>query len=189
MKKKGEPDVSDLQLRAGDKAHDFSFQNPWSGSRRNFYETAKNTPAILLFLRYQGCPVCQMEMALFKREAGLLTRKQTKVFVFLQSTPAAVASASKQADWPFFVVCDPQGLIFHMYRVNSGGIIRYLHPAGGIAAIKAIRQGFKHGKFEGRETQLPAAFVVNPMKTITFAYYGRHIGDLPSPSTLSTSIY
>ena len=57
-----------------------------------------------------------------------------------------------------------------------------------IAAIKAVSQGFSHGKFEGKETQLPAAFVVNSMKIITYAYYGKHISDLPSPATLAANI-
>jgi len=43
-----------------------------------------------------------MEMAHLKREIGLFTQKETKVFVFLQSSPETVASAANEADWPFF---------------------------------------------------------------------------------------
>lgn len=179
--------MSHQRLQVKDKAHDFFFQTPWS-SRQEFYETRGNNPAILVFLRYQGCPVCQMEMAQLKREIGLLTQKKTKVFVFLQSSPETVASATNEADWPFIIVCDPQGAIFQKYAVESGGILKYLHPAGLIAAVKAVSQGFRHGKFEGKETQLPAAFAVNSTKIITYAYYGKHISDLPSPATLAANI-
>jgi peroxiredoxin len=179
--------MSHPKLKIGDKAHDFYFQTPWS-PRQNFYEAVRNKPAVLVFLRYQGCPVCQMEMAHLKREIGLFTQKETKIFVFLQSSSATVASAANEGDWPFIIVCDPQGTIFRKYAVESGGILKYLHPAGISAAIKAIRQGFRHGKFEGKETQLPAAFVVNSMKVITYAYYGRHISDLPPPATLAANI-
>jgi len=179
--------MSHQRVQVGDKAHDFDFQTPWS-PRQKFHETMGNNPAILVFLRYQGCPVCQMEMAQLKREIGLFTQKETKVFVFLQSSPETVATAANEADWPFFIVCDPQGAIFQEYAVEPGGIFKYLHPAGVIAAIKAVSQGFRHGKFEGKETQLPAAFAVNPMKIITYAYYGKHISDLPSPATLAANI-
>ena len=101
LEKEGAIDMSHLRLQIGDKAHDFDFQTPWS-PRQNFYETVGNNPAILVFLRYQGCPVCQMEMAHLKREIGLFTQKETKVFVFLQSSPETVASAANEADWPFF---------------------------------------------------------------------------------------
>jgi peroxiredoxin len=175
------------RLQSGDKAHDFYFQTAWT-PRQKFYETIGDHPAILVFLRYQGCPVCQMEMAELKREIGLFAQKETKVFVFLQSATETVASATNEADWPFFIVCDPQGAIFQKYAVESGGVLKYLHPAGVISAIKAVRKGFRHGKFEGKETQLPAAFVVNSMKIISYAYYGKHISDLPSPATLAAHI-
>jgi hypothetical protein len=32
------------------------------------------------------------------------------------------------------------------------------------------------------------AFAVNSMKIITYAYYGKHISDLPSPATLAANI-
>ena len=56
----------------------------------------------------------------------------------------------------------------------------YLHPAGLIKAIKAISRGFRHGKFEGKETQLPAAFTMTADKIIKYAHYGENIGDIPS---------
>jgi peroxiredoxin len=187
MKKEGATDMSYQRLWVGDKAHDFYFQTPWL-PRQGFYETIGDNPAILVFLRYQGCPVCQMEMAHLKRDIGLFTQRQAKVFVFLQSSPETVASATNEADWPFSVVCDPQAAIFQQYAVEPGGILKYLHPAGMIAAMKAVSQGFGHGKFEGKETQLPAAFAVNSMKIITYAYYGKHISDLPSPATLAANV-
>lgn len=179
--------MSNFQLQVGDKAHDFDFETPWS-PRQNFYETLRNKPAILVFLRYHGCPVCQMEMANLKEEFELFAKKDTKVFVFLQSSTEIVSSATNEEDWPFLIVCDPQGAIFQKYAVESGGIFKYLHPAGMIGAIKAIGQGFKHGKFEGKETQLPAAFSVNAMKVINYAYYGKHVSDVPSPATLAANI-
>jgi peroxiredoxin len=179
--------MSSLQLQSGDKAHDFTFDTPWT-SRQNFFETLNNKPAVLVFLRYLGCPVCQMEMAHLKREIGLFTQKGTKVFVFLQSSPATVAAVTKENDWPFVIVCDPHGNIFRKYAVEAGGLLRYLNPAGLVAAIKATGQGFRHGKFEGQETQVPAAFTVNSMNIITYAYYGKHINDLPTPAILAANI-
>lgn len=175
------------KLQVGDKAPDFDFQTPWL-SQQNFYETMGNNPAVLVFLRYQGCPVCQMEMAHLKREIGLFTQKKGKVFVCLQSSPETVVSAANEEDWPFPIVCDSQGAIFKTYAVNPGGILTYLHPAGLMAAVKSMGQGFRHGKFEGKETQLPAAFVLNSMKVIKYAYYGKHISDIPTPATLAANI-
>ena len=51
-----------LHLSPGSKAPDFRFNTPWEGSA-NFYETIGTDSVVLIFQRYIGCPVCQMEMA------------------------------------------------------------------------------------------------------------------------------
>lgn len=175
------------RLQAGDRVPDFDFRTPWA-PRQNFYDNIGNDPAVLVFLRYRGCPVCQMEMARLKREIDLFAQRGARVLVFLQSSPESVASSSNMEAWPFMIVCDPNGSIFRKFHVAPGGVLKYLHPAGAIAAIQSIVRGFRHGRFEGQETQLPAAFVVNPMKIITYAYYGKHIGDVRAPATLSKEL-
>lgn len=174
-------------LKVGDKAPNFQFDTPWASSQ-DFYKTIKRQNAILVFLRYHGCPICQMEMANLKRDIELFKQKKTRVFVFLQSSTATLIPLLKKDDWPFDIVCDPKGIIFQLYAVEPGGIMKYLHPAGLIAAIKAIGQGFGHKKFEGKETQLPAAFIIKSNKTIKYAYYGKNISDVPKPSTLAENV-
>jgi peroxiredoxin len=95
-------------------------QLPSQSEEKVFAEAVSlgNNPLMLVFLRYQGClVVCPMEMAELKREIGLFTQKKIKVFVFLQSSTETFASATNEADWPFFIVCDPQGDVFQMYAV------------------------------------------------------------------------
>lgn len=167
------------KLAAGEKAPDFKFATGWD-DEVNFYEAAGEHPAVLIFLRYYGCPVCRMEMAKMKQEIDLVRKKGGRVFVALQSTAETIASLIKRDDFPFTIICDPRGKIFQRYGVETGGLIRYLHPAGLIAAIKAIGRGFRHGKFEGKETQLPAAFAIAADKIVKYAYYGENISDIPS---------
>lgn len=172
------------RLNIGDKAPNFQFDTPWRSSQ-NFYETIPHQDAVLLFLRYHGCPVCQMEMANFKREIALFNQREARVFVFLQSAIATLSPLLKEDDWPFDIVCDPEGKIFQRYGVEPGGFLKYLYPAGLIAAIRATSRGFLHKKFEGRETQLPAAFIITSDKTVKHAYYGKNIGDVPKPASLA----
>ena len=175
------------KLKVGDKAPDFLFKTPWEGER-SFYEAVGGKPAVLVFLRYLGCPICQIDMANLKREIDLIEQKGAVLFVIIQSSPETVASATKQEDWPFTIICDPKGDLFKLYHVEPGSILRYMHPAGLILAIKATLQGYKHGKFEGKETQLPAVFIVAPDKTIKFTHYGEHLSDVPSTATMAANI-
>ena len=175
------------KLAIGDKAPDFKLATPWD-KEITLYEDAGNHPVILIFLRYYGCPVCQMEMANIKREIDQAVQKGARLFVVLQSDPETIASLIKKDDFPFTIICDPQSKAFQRYGVETGGMIRYLHPAGLLAAIKAIGRGFRHGKFEGQETQLPAAFAITADRLIRYAHYGRNIGDVPSLSEMIIGI-
>jgi len=175
------------KLRVADRAPDFKFESPWDMERK-FYEKTGNRPAVLVFLRYFGCPVCRLAMADIKRDINLIEKAGASLFVILQSSSSNLSSDTKKEDWPFTIINDPKGDIFKQYYVEPGGIMKYLNPAGFIAAIKAILKGYMHGKFEGRETQLPAVFVVAPEKIITYAYYGKHIGDIPSIRTMASHI-
>jgi thioredoxin-dependent peroxiredoxin len=174
------------KLAPGDKAPDFKFRTPWD-DQTSFYEAAGNNPAVLIFLRYYGCPVCRMEMDGIKQEIDLARKKEARVFVALQSAPQTLASLIDREYWPFTIICDPQGKVFELYGAQSG-IIKYLHPSGLIAAITAIRRGFGHGKFEGKETQLPAAFALDADKIIKYAHYGENIGDVPSLAIMTAGI-
>ena len=135
-----------------------------------------------------GCPICQMEMANIKRDIHLAKNKDVFVFVVLQSSPDTISSITKVEDWPFTIVCDPVAKIFQLYAVNRGNVLKYLNPVGIAAALKAIGSGYKHGKFEGIETQLPASFIINSNRVITLAHYGNRINDIPSLETLISNI-
>lgn len=175
------------RLKEGDKAPDFRFDTPWEKGEK-FHAASGKKISVLVFLRYLGCPVCRMEMAILKGGIGLIERKGARLFVVLQSPGVTIAGQTRKEDWPFTIICDPQEVIFKQYRVAPGGLLNYLHPAGLAAAIKATVKGYRHGKFEGRETQLPAVFIVSPEKKIKYAYYGRNIADVPAPAAIASRL-
>ena len=172
-----------FRLIIGNQARDFKFSTPWGGET-TFYEASGDQPAIIIFLRYWGCPICRMAIAGIKKKFDLVRRKGVQLFVVLQSAPQTVVSESNPDDFPFTVICDPEGKIFQLYGAQAGGVMRYLHPAGLLAAGLAVIKGFKHGKFEGKETQLPAAFAMKGDKIIKYAHYGKNIADLPKLSEM-----
>jgi thioredoxin-dependent peroxiredoxin len=176
-----------MRLQPGDTAPDFTFETPWEKGLK-FSDCSKGKPAVLVFLRYYGCGVCQMDMANLKNEIGLFEKKEARLFVVLQSSSETVSSVTEKEVWPFTIICDQKSEVFRKYHVAPGGIIKYLHPAGLIAAIRATSKGYRHGKFEGHETQLPAFFVVDSSSGIKFAHYGNNIVDIPSPSAIASHL-
>ena len=179
--------MMDSRMKIGDKAPDFNYETAWERGKE-FYKSAGKKSAVLVFLRYLGCPICHVDMVNLKREIGHIKKKGAALFVIIQSSPATVASITKKEDWPFIIICDPKGALFQLYHVEPGGILKYMHPAGLIAAIRATFQGYRHGKFEGKETQLPAVFVVGGNRVLKYVHYGRHIADVPSPETFMKAL-
>lgn len=166
------------RLAAGMKAPNFTYDSI-SGQSLDFYKTSRGKKAVLYFLRYAGCPICQLKIGEIIRAYDEFTAAGLAVYVVLQSSPASVREGLAGQTPPFTVVCDPEEKIFSLYGVAPGNIFQYLAPSVIMKALRASRAGFKHGKKEGQEMQLPAVFIISPGETITFAYYGKNIGDVP----------
>jgi thioredoxin-dependent peroxiredoxin len=171
------------RLSIGMKAPNFTYDSVTEQSL-DFYKTSKGKKAVLFFLRYAGCPVCQLKIRDILRDYRDFKAAGLEVFVILQSVPSTVREALAGATVPFSIVCDGDGKLFELYGVSAGNIFQYLAPSVIVKAIKAARAGIKHGKKEGNEMQLPAVFIVNTAGTIDYAYYGMNIGDVPDNSVI-----
>jgi len=145
----------------------------------DFHKTTGGKRSIIFFLRYTGCPICQMKIGDILRDHEEFRAAGLQVYVVLQSTPASVKEGLAGFQVPFTVVCDPEENVFTLYGVSPGNLFGYLTPSVIMKAMKASRAGFKHGKKEGNEMQLPAVFIINGDGKIAYAYYGKNIGDVP----------
>ncbi len=75
------------QLSAGEYMPDFMFSTPFE-KELFFSETVKKKEkTALLFLRYYGCPVCQLEMRNLAKMYTELTKGHAQILVVLQSDP------------------------------------------------------------------------------------------------------
>jgi thioredoxin-dependent peroxiredoxin len=171
------------RLSIGTKAPNFTYDTVTEQSL-DFYKTTKGKKAVLFFLRYAGCPVCQLKIRDILRDYKDFKAAGLEVFVILQSVPSTVREALAGTTVPFTIVCDNDEKIFGLYGVSAGNIFQYLAPSVLIKALRAARAGFKHGKKEGNEMQLPAVFIVNTAGTINYAYYGMNIGDVPDNNVI-----
>ena len=54
--------------------------------------------------------------------------------------------------------------------------------ANTMAKIELARAGgFEHGAYEGNELQLPAVFIMDQERKLTYAHYGISVDDVPDP--------
>ncbi len=171
------------KLTIGQPAPDFSYNSPWRVDLR-FHETLNQMPTLLIFLRYIGCPLCQLRIAELKNDFMKFNEKGVQLLIVLQSQPENIRNLISENQMPVTLICDPDEKIFGRYGVKSGNFLQYAPPSVVMKAVKARIKGFKHGLSEGKEMQLPAVFLVGKEKTIQYAHYGKNIDDVPTNDEL-----
>ena len=170
-----------MQLTPGNPAPEFSL--PDAGGKTVSLADFKGRPLALVFSRYVGCPVCQMTTVELTRMAPEFTRAGAALAIVFQSNPERLAAFAQRQAPGAILLGDPEGRVYAAYGVEAS-LAGYLAPGNLPGIFRAIRQGYGHGAFEGRETQQPAAFVIDAAGQIRQAHYGRTITDLPEPGAL-----
>ena len=129
-----------------------------------------------------------MKLAQIIKDANKFKDAGCNVLIVLQSEPEIAKEGMDEQDIPITLVCDPEMRIYHLYKVYPGTLFGYVTPSVIKMAMRAKKQGYAHGKSEGKEFQLPAVFLIDTDKTIAFAYYGKNIGDVPDNQSLLSTI-
>lgn len=175
------------KLAVGRKMPDFVFDTPFE-TGRTLAETAKrvNGKTAIVFLRYFGCTLCQYDMQQYNTEYDKIEATGGQLLVVLQSDPKGLTNELTADTFPFEIICDPNQTLYQNFEVTLAKSKMGMADAATMAKIaKVTLAGFKHGKYEGEELQLPAAFVVTPDLTITYAHYSKVAGDVPTPTELA----
>ncbi|MBS6282653.1 MAG: AhpC/TSA family protein [Oscillospiraceae bacterium] len=175
------------KLTVGGKLPDFTYDTPFA-SGVSIADTARKVggKTALVFLRYYGCTLCQYDIHEFAIQHDKIADTGGQMLVVLQSDPAKLSAQLKPGDLPFNIVCDPDQKLYKRFEIAAAPSKEAMIDAKAVGKIaKAKAKGFKHGDYEGEELQLPAAFVVEPDLTLTYAHYGKSVGDVPDSTDLA----
>lgn len=170
------------RLYPGDQAEDFAYRTPW-GEGRLSDNGGKST--LLLFLRYYGCTICQLDMQRLKQAYEKIEAAGGRVLVVLQSDPAVIREQIGRDFYPFDIVCDPEQALFRRYHVCPALSMERMADLRALEKIGQARAaGLVHGKYEGNELQLPAVFLLDKDNTVQKAHYAAKAADLPDTDQL-----
>jgi peroxiredoxin Q/BCP len=171
------------QLAHGAAAPGFNLVCP-DGTRPTLPDLTQNQPIYLFFLRYTGCPICQMKLQELAENAATFQDAGIGITVVMQTSESSLAELAAAGALPFPIAADPGCEIFDLYGVSTVPVWRYVTPSVISGAMKAKKMGFSHGKRTGRELQAPAVFLIDKQQIIRYAYYGQNVGDLPDMAKL-----
>ncbi len=164
-------------LKNGEKAPLFQFMNQHSETVDFEKIISSNNKTVLLFLRYYGCTICQLDLIEYKERYKEFTDKNTDVIIVLQSSPKTV----NKTHLPYNVACDSEMILYKKYNVEAAKSTLKMVNIKAIKKVnKAKKAGIKHGEYEGIETQLPACFIIDNEGTIVYSHYAKKVADIPS---------
>ena len=120
---------------------------------------------LLVFMRYSGCPWCNLAIHRLSLEYPILQQNDCEVITFIQSPKAGIIENIYERHAltpPFSIVADPKCTYYNMYGVIPSRV----------AAIKSLRQvphwlhsakkhGFTQPKVDGNLFMVPASFLVS----------------------------
>ncbi|MGL4337071.1 MAG: redoxin domain-containing protein, partial [Turicibacter sp.] len=174
--------------RVGQVLKSFTYDTPWTNGI-DFSSQSKDSKSCIVFLRYYGCTLCQLDIRKFMSRYNEFTEKGIELYIVLQSDPQLMREQLNKEDVPFNMICDPNQELYHQFyikpAVSQAGMI-------GVEALEKIKEsmalGIEHGAYEGNEQQLPAVVMCNEKGEITFTHYGKNVGDIPSIDELLTNL-
>lgn len=161
----------------GNHLEDVPLQTPWNLATLS---SLVDRPTFLLFLRYYGCTICQLDLMQLKQNYEQLTRAGARAVVVLQSDPKRIREQIGPEAFPFEILCDPEQKLYQRYHVAPA---LSKEKMASLAVLKKIGEaaaaGLTHGSYEGNELQLPAVFLVEPGLMVKRAHYAATPADLP----------
>lgn len=166
---------------------DFTYCTPFA-ENKSFSETVASCSGktALVFLRYYGCPICQLDLHTFAEEHKTITANGGQLLVVLQSDPKGLSEQITPETFPYPIVCDPEMKLYEMFSIEpAASMMKMMSLSALKKVIKSTKAGYKHGAYEGNEQQLPAAFVMTPDRKLTYVRYGKDAGDVPTPEQLA----
>lgn len=159
-----------VRLAPGDHAPDFSVTDI-AGTRISLADY-RERKVLLTFLRYGGCPFCNLIMDGLAAANDLLQPRGLRIIAFFESGEEDIRQ--RYGAWRRFpVVVDPRRKIYDRYGVAgslAGALPTYLNPLAWLDVT--LRRGYRQGPVTGDMTLMPAQFLIGPPgSTVRMARY------------------
>lgn len=173
------------QIIAGSKVEDFTFDTPFEQGIKLSEKVKAAKKTYLVFLRYYGCTLCQLDIKEYANAYSRFTEKDAQILVVLQSPPSTISAQQKQGDLPFDIICDADMGLYKVFDLKPAESKEKMIDPADMPKFMEKKQkmeeyGLSHGAYEGIEEQLPGMFLVDGDLNVLFAHRAKTILDMPT---------
>lgn len=164
------------RLAVGQTAPEISMRDVFGTSVS--FDSQKSEFTLLAFLRYSGCPWCNLTINKLSQEREKLDKNDCSIVCFIQSPKDSVIknvhNRAKNAPLKITTIADPTLEVYEQYSIQSSkkGILASILDLP--AWIRSVFwNGFTQKSIDGDLFLIPATFVVhNDTRQIVYADYG-----------------
>ncbi len=125
---------------------------------------------VLIFSRYFGCPICQLDLKELLQRVPEIEEKQGKILYITQSGPDTAKELIEEEDISFPVIPSTKDELYAQYGLGKFTVGALAKIPGKLRAAK--KAGITHGGHEGSETQCPGQFIIDSEGTVIQAKKG-----------------
>jgi peroxiredoxin len=141
----------------------------------------RREPAVVVFLRYFGCPFCQSQVVQLREDRKLFDDVGAGVVLIGQGNPAEAVAFTERMNQPFECLVDPNRSAFRAYGLGRGTPGQIVRPQMALPFLRANlhRETVQRGMHGGAFMQMPGTFVIDTEGVVRMAHRNRHIADTP----------
>ena len=126
-----------------------------------------NSYVLIAFLRYSGCPWCNLAIHRLALEQPLLKDSGCEIITFIQSSKSAIEKniLDRHKVTPQFpIIADPEMKIYKEYSVKPSVLKTFKHTILNIPpwVSSVYKEGYRQSKVDGKVFIAPATFLIAP---------------------------
>jgi peroxiredoxin len=152
----------------GDKAPNFKIES-YNAGTINLESLIGKQKIVLIFSRYFGCPICQLDLSEVLQNVSKIAEK-AKLLYITQSGKDIALKVIQDKNIKFPVIPSTKDELYATYGLGKFTLSAIAALPGKASAAK--KAGFIHGESEGTETQCPGQFVIDEKGIIIHAEKG-----------------
>jgi peroxiredoxin len=152
-----------ISLKVGDKAPLFKLDSYNSGVI-DLKELIGKKKIVLIFSRYFGCPLCQLDLNILIEDVPKIKAKGAILLYITQSGEKIANEFISKYNIDFPVIASSKDELYAEYGLGimQAETVKEI----GVKIKEAMKLGIQHGEYEGWEKQQPGQFVIDENGTI-----------------------
>ena len=151
------------KIKVGDKAPHFKIES-YNEGMIDLSELIGKQKIVLIFSRYFGCPICQLDFNILLEKVSEIKEKGAKLLYVTQSGEKVAKEFIEKYNIDFPIIPSSKEELYAEFGLG-------LMTAGAVTKVRsklkeASKLGIGHGDFEGWEKQGPGQFVIDEQGNI-----------------------